>query len=604
MDVVITALIHGIGKINKAMKIAIKDPVYAVRLIKGIRRHGIRWALDKSKGRLFAESLTRGYSYDEEEHLDTDAMLLGLARKPLISVVIPVYNVETRWLDEAVRSVLSSTYDNYELIIVDDCSTDNSVTKYLGSLSDSRMKVARNVENLGISGTSNRGVEEASGEYIVMMDNDDLIHRNALLHIAAAIVGSEPDVIYSDEDKTDQDGIRKAPFYKPDWSPDLLRSQMYIGHIFAFRKEFFLETGGFRKEFDGAQDYDLALRMSELTSRICHIPRVLYSWRELPSSTAMNPDSKPYAHTAGLKALDGHLKRVFGQDAFADETDQWYVYDARYPINQKDLLVSVIIDGTSGIENIRNCIKGIINSGSDIRYEIIVLREAATDTGEKLDPAVRDIEMSGASTWGDRANIGIRESNGEVLILIDARVKSLSIDFMDRLAEKSAKIGAGIVGSRIITAYGRIISAGVTVLQDGTLRRMFTGSPSVHYGTPFVSPLVTRNILGADGILVAVTRTSYDLIGPFSSSPDMLESCFDYGLRSSSAGLHNVYDPYVWAELDETDDMADANHTHDLSKLTSPDPYSNIRLKLENGLPFVPVAPRMKRVLGDNHDKQ
>ncbi|ETA80689.1 hypothetical protein T472_0210570 [Youngiibacter fragilis 232.1] len=594
------ALLSGMGKIKKAMKIAIKDPVYAVRLIKGVRRRGIRWALDKSKARLFAESLSSGYSYDEEEYLDTDGMLNGLSRKPRISVVMPVYNVDTRWLDEAVKSVLSSTYDNFELILVDDCSTDERVTKYLGSISDSRVKVTRNEKNLGISGTSNRGAEEASGEYIVMMDNDDLIHRNALLHIAEAIVGSAPDVIYSDEDKTDQDGIRKAPFYKPDWSPDLLRSQMYMGHIFAFRRNFFFETGGFRKEFDGAQDYDLALRMSERTSRLWHIPRVLYSWRELPSSTAMNPDSKPYAHIAGLKALDGHLKRMFGQGARADETDQWYVYDARYPTNRKNLLVSVIIDGTSGAENIRRCIKAIANAGTGSRYEIIVLREAAEDISGRFDPTVRVVDTSGASTFGARANKGINEADGDILILIDARVTRLSIGFMDRLAEKAARIGTGIVGSRVMSDDGTIFSAGVTVLPDGALRRLFKGSPSVHYGTPFASPLVTRNILGADGILIAISRSSFGLIGTFSESSDMLETCFDYGVRSFAAGLLNVYDPHVQAELKETE----AFDINGFSQSNGSDPYSNTRLNLEDGLPVVPVAPRMKRVLGDNNDKQ
>lgn len=598
------ALLSGIGKIKKAVKIAMKDPVYAVRLVKGVRRHGIKWALDKSKARLFAESLSSGYSYDEEEYLDTDAVLNGLARKPLISVVMPVYNVEIRWLDEAVKSVISSTYDNFELILVDDCSTDKRVTEYLDSISDSRVTVTINEKNLGISGTSNRGIEVASGEYIVMMDNDDLIHRNALLHIAVAIVGSAPDIIYSDEDKADQDGIRKAPFYKPDWSPDLLRSQMYIGHIFAFRKGFFLETGGFRKGFDGAQDYDLALRMSESTSGILHIPRVLYSWRELPSSTAMNPDSKPYAHTAGLKALDGHLKRVFGQGAYADETDQWYVYDARYPTDKNRVLVSVIIDGTSGIENIRRCIRIIRNSGTGIRYEIIVLWEAAEDKGDAIDPSVRVVDTSGASSWGERANNGVNEANGDILIFIDARVTGLSTGFMERLSEKASRIGTGMVGSRIVSEDDKMISAGVTVLPDGTLRRLFKGSPSLHYGTPFVSPLVTRNILGADGILIAVARSCFELIGSFNETSDMLESCFDYGLRSCTAGLFNVYDPHVRAELEETGALTYGIDMFDLSKLNGSDPYSSIRLSLNDGLPVVPAAPRMKRVLGDNNDKQ
>jgi hypothetical protein len=595
MDVVITALIHGIGKINKAMKIAIKDPVYAVRLIKGIRRHGIKWALDKSKGRLFAESLTRGYSYDEEEHLDTDAMLKGLARKPIISVVMPVYNVETRWLDEAVRSVLSSTYDNYELIIVDDCSKDNRVTKYLGSLSDSRVKVARNVENLGISGTSNRGVEEASGEYIVMMDNDDLIHRNALLHIAAAIVESEPDVIYSDEDKTDQDGIRKAPFYKPDWSPDLLRSQMYIGHIFAFRKEFFIETGGFREEFDGAQDYDLALRMSELTSRICHIQRVLYSWRELPSSTAMNPDSKPYAHTAGLKALDGHLKRVFGQGAFADETDQWYVYDARYPIILENPLVSLIINQNPGCEIAIDLLAGIADSKGKLECEVILPKNLSIDSKalEALKSSkveIKQVDIAAESSWIERMRSGAGAAKGEILIFVDGSANVTTKGWITRLAENALRPGTGFVGALIEDEKGVILSAGLTIDRNGGVVELFKGAPTVHFGTPFTSPIVTRNVMGVSSILMAASRETFDKSSGFSEVLGRLETSLRICEKCYDSGLFNIYDPFVKVVVKQVECCVEEYMDQTRSKASKlSDPYTNRNLLIDAGLPRITI---------------
>lgn len=597
MDVVIMALIEGIGKIKKAVKIAIKDPVYAMRLIKGVRRHGVRWALDKSKGRLFAESLSNGYSYDEEEDLDTVGMLGGLARKPLISIVMPVYNVEIRWLDEAVKSVLSSTYDNFELVIVDDCSTELRVAEYLSLISDSRVKMIRNDKNLGISETSNRGAEASSGEYIVMMDNDDILHRNAILHIAAEALASEPDMIYTDEDKTDQNGVRKSPFYKPDWSPDLLRSQMYIGHIFAFRKGFFQETGGFRKEFDGAQDYDLALRMSERTSRISHIPRVLYSWRELKSSTAMNPDSKPYAHTAGLKALDGHLKRVFGPGAHAEETDQWYVYDSRYPVLKDDLLASIIINGTSGIEEAKRLIEDISTAADGLKLEIFIRSDDSKvcdlDSERSSDVSVRAVMASEGGSWGEWVNSCIREATGDVIILMDAKIKQISTGWIQRLAEAASKPGTGIAGAMITTPDKVIISAGLTVLKDGTIQRLFSGSPAVHISAPFVSPSITRNVLGVDGNLMAISRNCTILTGQFDESASMMESVIDYGLRCLRRGLNNVYIPYVRAELDENGHTESICCESDNAEGTrvfgtiDRDPYLNPGLRIESGLPKV-----------------
>lgn len=587
------ALLSGIGKIKKAMKIAIKDPVYAVRLIKGVRRHGIRWALDKSKARLFAESLSSGYSYDEEEYLDTDEILNGLARKPLISVVMPVYNVEIRWLDEAVKSVLSSTYDNFELILVDDCSTDNSVTKYLGSISDSRVNVTRNEKNLGISGTSNRGIEEASGEYIVMMDNDDLLHRNALLHIAGAIVVSAPDVIYSDEDKTDQDGIRKAPFYKPDWSPDLLRSQMYLGHIFAFRKGFFLETGGFRKEFDGAQDYDLALRMSERTSNICHIQRVLYSWRELPSSTAMNPDSKPYAHTAGLKALDEHLKRVFGQGAYADETDQWYVYDARYPINRNELHVSLVIDQYPGNEMASGLLSGIADSECKTEFEVILTTDAelSNDVPDVLmesNVEFKQVSIPAEVSWIERMQIAAGASNGDILIFLNGNINVTTKGWITRLAEKALRPGTGIVGARIEDGEGVIQSAGLTIDRNGEAVELYRGAPAVHFGTPFTSPVVTRNVLGVSDVLMATSREAFNLSSDVSGFMSRLETSIRICEKCLAAGLLNVYDPFVRVVVKHAEPDMKVYEDHARNRLSDlSDPYTNINLSIEAGLPNI-----------------
>ena len=230
------------------------------------------------------------------------------------SVLIPVYNVEIHWLQRAIESVANQVYGNWELCLVDDCSTDHRVREYLSGIRDKRIKVKLLEKNSGISAATNEAAVLADGDYLVLMDNDDEIAENALLEFSDVIKNTGADILYSDQDIVDAEGNHRDPFCKPDWSPELLLSQMYIGHLLGFKRSLFEKAGGFRSEFNGSQDYDLMLRMSEITDNIVHIPKILYSWRAIPSSTANNPESKPYAQVVGLKAVQEHLDRVYGKD--------------------------------------------------------------------------------------------------------------------------------------------------------------------------------------------------------------------------------------------------------------------------------------------------
>jgi len=588
-------------KAFKAVHLAIKNPIYVFRIVKGLRKNGLKWAIGKVKAKITGDELAAEYFY-EDDLIDAEKMIEGLTRKPLISVVMPVYNVEVRWIDEAVNSVLSSSYQEFELIIVDDASTSQDLRKYLDSLIDHRIKILRNEQNLRISETTDRGIREAKGEFIVLMDNDDLYSAHALLYIALEIVVHDPDMVYTDEDKVDVAGIHKNPFYKPDWSPDLLRSQMYIGHIMGFKKSVYLSVGGFRKEFDGSQDYDLALRISEQSSKISHIPKVLYSWREIPTSTALNPESKPYAHIAGLRALDSHLKRVYGSGARAVETKDYYVYDARYPINPEKVRVSIIIPTKDKVELLEPCVRSILEKTVYPNYEIIIMNNNSVEI-ETLEwfkkvssnEHIRIVNAPYQFNWSKLNNHGIREATGDVFIFLNNDTLVISGDWLERLSEKAIREDAGTVGALLLYEDGKIQHAGVVIGLGGWADHVFKNMAPVHYGTPYVSPVLTRNTIAVTGACMAVSRMTIEKIGNFDENFIICGSDVELGIRAHKNGLWNIYDSRV--ELYHLESKSrdsyipeidfEMSKLHYMEFLKNGDPYYNINLDLTMTSPSV-----------------
>jgi glycosyltransferase involved in cell wall biosynthesis len=241
--------------------------------------------------------------------LDIEKNLENFDYKPKISIIMPVYNVDSKWLNLAINSVINQFYDNWELCIADDASVNEGTLDYLKNLDDDRIKIKFLKNNLGISGASNEASRLATGDYIALLDHDDTLSPDALYEVVKSINKLDPDLIYSDEDKLTLQGFYVEPFYKPDFSMERFYSSNYLCHLSVFRKSLFDNVGGFRKAFDGSQDYDLLLRSAEKTSKIHHISKVLYHWRKIPGSCSVDHRSKPYAYLAGKKALEESLKR-------------------------------------------------------------------------------------------------------------------------------------------------------------------------------------------------------------------------------------------------------------------------------------------------------
>lgn len=469
------------------------------------------------------------------------------------SILMPVYNVEPCWLDMAIKSVERQTYGNWELCIVDDASTHRDVIEYLKKIKNEKIKVHFAEENGGISTATNIAASMATGEFILLMDNDDEIAENALEEFFKCIVEQGADVIYSDQDNIDEDGRHSCPVYKPDWSPDLLRSQMYIGHLCGFSRELFEQVGGFRKEYDGSQDYDLLLRITERAKKIVHVDKVLYSWRTLPSSTAANPDSKPYAQYAGLNAVQAHLDRTFGKGyAKAIETENLYVYDVIYNLD-RSVKVSIIIPTKDYAEDLKIAIDSIFEKSDYKNFEIIIMNnnseeDATYEYFTEIQNAHKNVKVVDAFydfNWSKLNNHGMREANGDVYIFLNNDVRILTEDWIERLVSKAMRKDTGAVGALLLYDDGTIQHGGVVVGMNGWADHIYKGMKPVHCGTPFISSVLTRNTLAVTGACMAVSKKVIDEIGGFDEDFMICGSDVELCIRAYNKGYVNIYDPYV-----------------------------------------------------------
>ncbi len=346
------------------------------------------------------------------------------------SVLMPVYNAETVYLSRAIKSVYSQSYANWELCIADDGSVDQRVKDYLYQIHDDRVKVRMMQKNGGISAATNAAAKMADGDYLLFMDQDDLLHPDALLKFYQEIRKSDADMLYSDMDKVDEYGVHSGVFYKPQWSPDLMTAQMYVGHLLGVKKELFAQAGGFRSACDGSQDYDLVLRVSMLARSIRHVEGALYSWRLLKTSTALCASAKPYTQTAALKAIQDYLDKKYGINAASVRETEWlHIYDIIYDL-PRDAAVSVIVPIVSREELSSVQLRRLCGSCRQKKDELLLvgnLQDADILKGARWVPSAK-------TSWAGLCNDGVKASKGTVIVLLDPYIQMLTPDWAKRLA--------------------------------------------------------------------------------------------------------------------------------------------------------------------------
>lgn len=520
------------------------------------------------------------------------------------SILVPLYNTPEKYLREMIESVLNQTYQNWELCLADGSNANGEQIQKICMeyvTKDSRIRYHKLERNFGISENTNICEKMATGEYLALLDHDDLLTPDALFENAKAINENKADIVYSDEDHLSLLGHYINPFFKPDWSPDLLYSQMYICHLLVMKKTLFDELGGFRTEYNGAQDYDLMLRLSEKTTRIYHIPKILYHWRESEQSTALNPDSKPYAHDAGLKALDEHLKRKYGENAYAEDSGMTFVYNARFKM-QNPPKVSIIIPMKDHCELTRACVESILNKTSYENYEILILdnRSIKRKTFEWFrevkckDSRIKVIRADMEFNWSKINNFGIQNAKGDAFVFLNNDTLVISEDWLERLTENAMREDNGVAGPLLLYEDNTIQHAGIVVGLGGWADHIFKGMKPIHSTSPYVSPMVSRDVLAVTGACMVISRKTIEKIGLFDERFVVCGSDVEMCIRAHEKGLFNRYDAYTRLYHLESKSRnvsevpkCDFDRSYECYKpyRVSGDPFYNLNLDLNSVMP-------------------
>ncbi|WP_268799483.1 glycosyltransferase [Pseudomonas huanghezhanensis] len=474
--------------------------------------------------------------------------------KPIISIIMPVYNPPLDLLREAVDSVKSQLYKNWELCIADDASTDADVIAYLKSLAkqDRRFKVMFRTENGHISNASNSALELASGEFLALMDNDDLLPENALYWVARAI-HDNPDVgvIYSDEDKIDTAGKRTSPYFKSDWNEFLFRSQNMVCHLGVYRRDLVKEVGGFRVGFEGAQDYDLALRCTEKLNRnqIVHIPRVLYHWRIHSGSTAMAGQEKPYAALAGIKALDEHLHRK--GEIGSTELLPMGMYRVHYARPTTPPLVSLIIPTRNAHGLVKQCIDSIENLTTYKNYEIILIDNGSDDPVsleyfEQLaqQDNIRVMRDDGPFNYSALNNSAVKLARGELIGLINNDIEVITPEWLEEMVSIALQPNVGAVGARLWYPDDRLQHGGVVVGVGGVAGHSHKYLPKGDFGY-FCRAALIQEFSAVTAACLIIKKSIFEQVNGLDE--ENLKIAFndvDFCLRVQEAGYINVWTPF------------------------------------------------------------
>ncbi len=474
--------------------------------------------------------------------------------EPKISILVPVYRTPMRYLTEMIESVRCQSYRNWELCIADASMNDdltNCLTDYADK--DARIRFISLKENGGIAENTNAAAELATGAFIGLLDHDDLLAPEALYEVAMALQDQITDVVYTDEDKISMNSDRYFdPNLKPDFSPDLLRSHNYITHFFVVKKELFERVGRFRRAFDGAQDYDLILRCTELAANIRHIPKILYHWRMHADSTAENPESKLYAYEAGKHAIEEHLKRC-GRKGTVEIMPLWGMNHVRYE-TPGDPLVSVVIPNMDHTDDLDRCVRSILEKNTYPNVEILIVennsREKATFAYYKKlreeFPQIRILRWEKEFNYSAINNYGVKKANGEYILLLNNDTELIEPESIREMLGVCMQESTGCVGAKLLFADDTVQHAGIVLGFGGFAGHVFSriGKDDLGY---MMRARIIGNFSAVTAACLMVRRDVYEQAGGLDESFAVALNDVDFCLRVREAGYLNVLQPFsMW----------------------------------------------------------
>lgn len=479
-----------------------------------------------------------------------------LAYQPLISVVMPVYNTPEVFLRKAIDSVVKQLYPHWELCIADDASPKRHVQKVLGEYAakDSRIKIVRRSANGHISAASNSALAIAKGEFVALMDHDDELAEQALYRVVVEINATpDVDLVYSDEDKISEEGERFSPHFKSDWNPDLFFSQNYVSHLGVYRTSLLRAIGGFREGFEGSQDYDLALRCVARTdgSRIRHIPEVLYHWRAIEGSTALDASEKNYTVRAGLKAVKEYFQRENASISVETGTVP-NTYRVKWPIPDPCPKVSMIIPTRDGYSLLKVCVDSILQKTTYPNYEIIIVDNQSADAETlryfdslKQQPNIRVISYDHPFNYSAINNFAIRHASGDVIGLINNDIEVITPDWLEEMVSHAIRPDVGAVGAKLYYGDGSLQHGGIILGIGGVANHS-------HYrcsgDTPgyFARLRVVQNLSAVTGACLFARKQVIEDVGGLDET--YLAVAFndvDLCLRLRAVGYRIVWTPHA-----------------------------------------------------------
>lgn len=621
------------GKIEWGRLIKKISP-YSIR--KGLlylRHYGPKEFFVRLGERFEPEEIPYGIWY--EAYRPTDGELARQRNKrwktsPKISVAVPVYRTPEKFLREMVESLLAQTYGNWELCMANASPGEAGLERLLEAYAsqDGRIRWKNLERNLGIAENTNQALDMAEGDYVGFLDHDDLLAPNALYEVVRT-VEENPDVgcLYTDEDKVDADlSEHFQPHLKPDFNLDLLRSNNYITHFFLAHRDIVDEAGGFRKGFDGAQDYDFILRCTECAgaARVAHIPEILYHWRTHKSSTADNPASKRYAYEAGRRAIQEHLGRT-GTPGEVSQTKDYGFYRVIYPVRQKDL-ISIIIPNKDQKAALEKCLRSIEELSTYRNYEILIIennsateeifayyreiqeyedkgqenREQGTgeygsrEHGNKRRRNIRVLSWEGDFNYAAINNYGVSQAKGEYLLFLNNDVEVITPGWLEEMLGNCQRPEVGAVGAKLYYPDHTIQHAGCIVGIGGIAGNMFVGMPGDRSGYLHKAS-IQQDLSVVTAACMMMKAEVFRQAGGFTEKLAVAFNDVDLCLKVRELGYLVVYDPYVELYHDESksrgaedskdkvrrfQDEIEYMRSHWISILKKGDPYYNKNLSL------------------------
>lgn len=499
------------------------------------------------------------FSFDRQEQLYSSSQYKKIIKlqpsnhTTLFSIIIPTFKPDLVTFKSMLNAVLTQTYQHWQLIIVDDASNCQALSDFLITLNDNpKVNIVTQRKNGHISKASNTGLEFAKGDYLLLLDQDDMLHPDALKCVAYYLEQNpNARVLYSDEDKIDAKGNHHTPHFKPAFNPDLLYSHNYISHLGVYQRELVEKVGGFREGYEGSQDYDLLLRCLEhcKPEEVVHIPYVLYHWRAVPGSTAFAESEKGYAQDAGLRALQDHLdpKGVSVELGKLPNT-----YRARWPIPAKAPLVSIIIPTRNGKALVERCVTSLYEKNDYPHFEVLLVDNQSDCSKSKalfkqleLAGKVRLLTFDAPFNYSSINNMAAKHAKGDVLLLLNNDVEVINPDWLREMVSHAIRSDIGCVGAKLYYPDGRLQHAGVITGLGGVAGHSHKYFPGDHPGY-FKRLQIIQNLSAVTGACLAVRKSVFEQVGGLNEQDLAIAfNDVDFCLRVRDAGYRNLWTPYA-----------------------------------------------------------